>query len=296
MIGYLDLEDADGNAVRFHPTDKRRLSNAAGLPGVLGAPGARDATYNRPAYHGSVTRSRWQKAGLVTLEGVIVADSADDAIAEYDALIAPLFDALDTGRLMTWQRGTDGDGVELQAVARLTGDDISVTSDAGGRILRYQAHLRLDDPRGYTQALTTATGGTLNSVGGDLFTGGDLFATSGDLFNQSAGATAAVNNTGTRPTPPMFRVYGYATSAQVLLVGTDQRIALTGTIAPGDFVEIDVAERTLKLNGTSPAQYLIDAATTTWFELPRGTSTVRLLAGSNDSVTRVDVLFRPAYA
>jgi hypothetical protein len=39
----------------------------------------------------------------------------------------------------------------------------------------------------------------------------------------------------------------------------------------------------------------LDAANTTWFELPKGTSTVQLLAGSFDTSARVSVLYRAAY-
>lgn len=290
MITYLDVQDSGGNAVRLHRTNGRRLSGAQGLPGVLGFAGARDATYPRPSYHGNVTRSRWQKAGLVTLEGLVIGATPDATIAEYDALVLPLLDALDTPRLMTWQRGTDGTGVELQAYARLV-DDVAVKDDAGGRLLRYQATFRLDDPRGYTQSLLTSTGGTLATSGGDIFP--DTFP---DTFDPASGGTAPVNNIGTRPTPPIIRAYGYATSAQIVLVETGERIALTGVIAPGDYLEIDVAQRTVKLNGTSSAQGQVDSAATTWFELPRGTSTVQMFAGANDSVTRCDVLYRPAYA
>lgn len=291
MISYLDIQNASGSAVRFHATASRKLTNAEGLPGVLGFQGARDATYSRPSYHGNVTRSRWQQAGLVSLEGFIYASSPDAALAEYDTLAAPLYDALDTPRLMLWQRGTDGTGVQLQAYVRLTGDEVSVAQEAAGKLLRYQAHLRLDDPRGYSQTLTTATGGTVASSGGGFTFARTLPAT----FNPGTGGTVAVNNTGTRPTPPILRVYGYLVNPRILLIGTTKQIALVGVVGAGDYLEIDVANRTVKLNGVSPAQGYVDASTTSWFELPRGASTLQLLAGANDTISRADVLYRAAY-
>jgi hypothetical protein len=290
MLGYLDLLDVNGNTVRFAGSGapNRVVTNVQGLPG-LGFAGARDASYDRPSYHGSVTRSRWMKAAIVTIEGYVKGTSAELVQTELDVLSIPLLDCIDTPALLRWQRGTTG--IELQASARLTGDEISVSVDAGGKMLRYQAHLRLDDPRGYLQTLTTATGGHLATGGGAT-----MPRTIPVTFDAATGGTVAVNNTGTRPTPPVFKVYGYATSAQIVLVGAGVRIALTGTIAPGDFVQVDVAARTLKLNGTSPAQYLLDTANTTWFELPRGASTIQMLAGANDSVARCDALYRPAYA
>lgn len=292
MITYLDLQDASGNAIRLHGDGEpnRTVTDVQGLPGVTGFSGARDSTYSKPSAHGSITRSRWQKSGLVSIEGVVKSSDRDQLVEMLDEIRIPFLDSLDTPALLTWQRGVTGDGVELQAYARLTGDDVGIAPD-GPYVARYQAHLRLDDPRGYGQALITATGGILAGSGGDTFT--DVFA---DTFDPSAGGSASVNNTGTRPTPPVFKVYGYATEPQIVLVGTTKRIVLTGTIAAGDYVEVDVANRTVKLNGTSPAQGMVVSAATTWFELPRGASTIRLLAASNDAVTRVDTLYRPAFS
>lgn len=292
MITYLDVQNAAGLPVRFHGdgTPNRLITGAAGLPGVLGFAGPRDSVTNRPSGQGAITRSRWQKAGLVTIEGYVRGATPDAALAQYDVITVPLIDSIDVPALLTWQRGTDGTGVQLQALAQLT-DDVNVTEDAAGRVLRYQAHLRLDDPRGYTQALQTAVGGTIATAGG-----GVIPRIYSRTYDPATGGTVAVNNTGTRPTPPIFHVYGYCTSPQIVLVGAGVRIALTGTVAPGDYIEVDVANRTVKLNGTGSAQGMVDSASTTWFDLPRGTSTLQLLAGANDSIARVDALYRPAYS
>lgn len=257
---------------------------------MFGFAGARDNSYNRPSYHGAITRSRWQKPALLTLEGWVRGTTADAALAELDAIKIPLLDALDTGRLLTYQRGTDGAGVQLQALARLT-DDMDVKDEAGGRILKYQAHLRLDDPRAYTQTLQTAVGARIGSGGGAT-----MPRTFPVTFLAGSNGTSAVNNTGTRPTPPVFRIYGTAVNPRVTLIGSGATISIIGTVAAGNYLEVDVANRTVKLNGTSLAQGMLDSAGTTWFELPRGTSTVRLLATSNDATARVDTLYRPAYA
>jgi phage-related protein len=93
----------------------------------------------------------------------------------------------------------------------------------------------------------------------------------------------------------VFRVYGMAVNPQILLTGTDYRIALTGTISAGDYLEVDVQNRSITVNGTTPALNFLDAANTTWFELPKGTSTVQMLAGAFDTSAKVSVLYRAAY-
>jgi hypothetical protein len=73
------------------------------------------------------------------------------------------------------------------------------------------------------------------------------------------------------------------------------RIALTGTVGAGNYLEVDVQNRTLLMNGTTAALNFLDAANTTWFELPKGTSTVQLIAGSFDTAAKVAVIYRSAY-
>jgi hypothetical protein len=75
----------------------------------------------------------------------------------------------------------------------------------------------------------------------------------------------------------------------------DQPDRLTGTVGAGDYLEVDVQNRSITVNGTTPALNFLDAANTTWFELPKGTSTVQLIAGSFDTVAKVAVIYRSAY-
>jgi hypothetical protein len=292
LITYLTLDDTSGAPVTFHGADApwRALTGAPGLPGVFGFASPRDSTYAAPGRHGAVTRNRYQQAALITLEGFVRGSTPDEAIAQWDALAAALFGALDTPRLLRWQRGTSGTGEELQALVRCIGGP-TPKDDGAGRVLRYQVSVRADDPRGYLQHLSTTVGGSLTAGGGAT-----MPRTFPVTFDQGVGGTGAVNNSGTRPTPPVFRVYGLAINPQILLVGTTQRIALTGTVAAGDYLEVDVANRTVKLNGTSPAQGMVDSANTSWFDLPVGTSTIRMLASSNDAAAHVEIDYRSAFA
>jgi hypothetical protein len=103
-----------------------------------------------------------------------------------------------------------------------------------------------------------------------------------------------VENLGNRPTPPVFRVYGMAVNPQILLLGTDYRIALTGPsrrgLSRGRRAEpVDHRQR------DHPGLNFLDAANTTWFELPKGTSTVQMLAGDVRHVSARQVLYRSAY-
>ncbi len=287
MFSAITLNDASGSPVDFHqPTGKRRIHRAIGLSGIQSP---RQVVRSRPTAHGQINDTRWTDGRLVVLEGRVHSTvSPADAFAEFRTLTTPMLQTLDEGAaLLKW---TEESGLALQASVKLYGE-VEPPVEVGANLLAYQAQLLAEDPRAYSQTLNTATGGTISTAPG----GWTWPRTMPITFSASAGGAVAVNNIGNRPTPPIFRVYGMCVNPQVLLVGSTSRIALTGTIAAGDYLEIDVAQRTIKVNGTSSVLNFLDAANTTWFDLPRGASTIQLLAGTFDTVARCDVLYRSAY-
>jgi hypothetical protein len=287
-VGYMDLTDAEGDRIGFHWLENRRLTNVQGLPG-LGMPGARAAIRARPSYHGATNRSRWQKDRLITLEGYCKGDNAAQAQDQLDTLAAPLWDAINTDRLLRWRRG--GTGVELQCTVRFAPDDLAVTQEINGRLLRYQAHLHAPDPRAYLQTQDSEVGDTLSvSLGGVIFP--EEFPW---LFVASSGGQANFNNTGMVPTPPVIRIYGYCTNPTIRLISTGEEIVLAGEVAAGEYLEIDVFNRTVMLNGVTLRNNLVDFSASTWFELPRGLQTIQLLSSTFDTSAHIEVLWRAAY-
>lgn len=287
MYSAITLNNAAGTPVAFHQDDgKRRIFRAVGLSGIQTP---RQLVRPRPTAHGAINGTRWTDGRLIILDGRIQgALNTADAFAEFRTLTTPMLETLDVGAaLLKW---TERGGLSLQATVKLFGA-VEPPAEVGPNVLVYQAQFLAEDPRAYSQTLSTSTGGTLSTSPGGL----KFPETMPVTFASSSGGTVATNNTGNRPTPPVFRIYGRATNAQILLVGTTKRIALTGTINAGDYLEIDVQHRTITINGTSPALHYLDAATTTWFELPVGTSTMQLLASDFDTVARCDVLYRSAF-
>lgn len=177
-----------------------------------------------------------------------------------------------------------------QRLVRLA-SDVDPPLEEGAAMLRYQAQFYAEDPRAYSQQLaTSASTGLVDAAGGLIFK--EPFPW---VFNPSSGAEARVRNSGSRPTPPVLRIYGYCTAPTIRLLTTGEEIVLTGEIANGDYLEIDVANHTVKLNGATSRRNLLNAAATTWWEIPTGTHTVQLLASNFDATARVDVISRSAY-
>lgn len=289
MLSAVTIDDAAGQPVTLHalPATTRGLQRADGLVGITPP---RPVTRARPTAHGTVDQTRWTDGRMINLQGFVLGTDAAAAQAEFRAVAAPMLATLDTGpALLKWtEQGAAG--LALQAKVKLAGD-VMPGLEPGPNALFYAAQLLAADPRAYSQALTTATGLTLGfSAGGLTFN-----RTFNITFGGTAGGTVAVNNVGNRPSPPVFRLYGGCTNANIILVGSGKQISLTGNIANGDYLEIDVQARTMKLNGTSTALSYLNPVSTTWFELPTGTSTIQAIATAFDTTARCDVLYRSAY-
>lgn len=285
MYNSISLDDATGSAVLLHRTTRRVIQRTEGLTGLAGP---RQAIRDRPQAHGAINDSRWQSGQTMVLEGILKDSSSALLEAEWDAIAGAAYDTLTAPTLLKWETET---GRQLQRLAKLNGDFLPALDASKPNIWNYQLQLLAEDPRAYSQTLTTAIGSALSSSGGGMIFP-ELIPV---LFSPTTAGAVAVNNIGTRPTPPTFRVYGQVDDAQIVLSGTNYRISLIGSIPAGSYLDIDVQARTLKMNGITPYQSLLDSANTTWFDLPRGTSTIQMVAGSFDAVARCDVIYRSAY-
>jgi hypothetical protein len=286
QFSAITLNDADGTPVDLHRTDSRHIYAATGLIGVTPP---RQVVRPRPSAHGFINDTRNTEGRLIVLEGRLLGEqSATDMFTEFYAVAGAMLETLDYGEaLLKWT--IDG-GDSMQAMVKLHGE-LEPPVEVGPNILAYQAQLLAQDPRAYSQTESSTTGSPLASAPG----GWTFPRTLSITFSSSTAGGASVENLGNRPTPPIFRVYGQVVNPQLLLVGTDYRIALTGTISAGDYLEVDVQNRSITVNGITPALNFLDAANTTWFELPKGTSTVQMISGSFDASAHVDVRYRAAF-
>lgn len=286
MLEYVTLEDATGTRVSLH--DGAGLARLAKADGLVGLTPVREVVRARSGGHGSVNRSRWLSDRLIVLEGEVWGGSQAAAFTELDRIQAAFADAVDTPRLLRYRRGW-GAGVDLQTEVQAV--DLKATLAGGGRFLKYQAQLRASDPRAYGQAEQVVASAPFGDTGG----GFTFAATFPATFEPGSSGQAHYTNAGTTDTPPVFRLYGELENPRVQLDSTGETLALTATVGPDDFVELDVAERTVKLNGVTPRLDWRDFTTSDWFELPRASGTVRLLADDGSADAYMTVTFRPAY-
>lgn len=284
----MTIDNATGTGIVLHAATGNRA--VVSIDGLAGLPGARSGLRTLTTGHGGIDETRWLDAKVITVTGEVWGTTYDGLRAELGAIETALLQTLDTGpALLKWTWGSAG--TALQSFVKLASFQAPTLAE-GAKLAQYQVSFTAADPRAYSQTLTTTTG-TVLATG----TGGATFkATFPIRFTGSGGGGAAVTNSGEIPSPPILRIYGSCNAPSVKLVSTGQTLSFTGTIATGDYLEVDCRLRTVKLNGGTNRLNLLDAANSTWFELAPGSDTVRLSSGTFDANARCDVIYRSAYA
>jgi hypothetical protein len=110
------------------------------------------------------------------------------------------------------------------------------------------------------------------------------------------GGAVTIAQAGNRPTPLLIRIHGPIRNPTITRESDGSRLALTGSIASGNYVEADCAARTLKLNGTSSAQGMINASNTNWEAFFPLASTKYVLGCASATAAFMEVSYRSAYA
>lgn len=270
MLTYVRL---DGTELHDYTTGDghghRDLTRVAGLVGLSAPRGSSTANTEQ---HGTTNRNRWLGSKIITLEGECWGVTHADAYAQFDEVADAFYRTLTdpAGKLIEWPRP---DGIALRARVKLVGD-VAPPLEEGGAVLVWQAQVEQMDPRAYSQTLDTVVGADLSAGGGGL-----MFPFTPPLdFDESAGGIATVTNDGKLETPPVVRIYGPVTSPRYVLDSSEVGVKIIGEVASGDYLEIDHAKRTVKLNGTTRRMNLLDTLNSQFFDVPTGVHTVRLLA------------------
>lgn len=283
LLTAMSLEAADGQFEDLIAAN-RKVHQVTGLIGLL----TREQVRPRPGRHGVINTSRYRDAEPIVITGTFTGDTSDDAWAEYNDIAAVCATAVDTDRALRWTGGSVLDLVETQVRLVSMQPPLAVGPD----LIRYQLTLRASDPRSYAQTESVAIGDFLSASGG-----GKVYPyTYPRVYTPAGGGSAVFTVGGTDETPPVFRIYGYATAPRIVLVATGEEIRLTGEVEAGTYMEIDVNARTVRLEDGTLRNNLFDFANSTWFELSPGSHTIQMFASNFDAAAHVEVRWRNAYA
>lgn len=161
----------------------------------------------------------------------------------------------------------------------------------GGLGQSFVVSLRASDPRRYGDVLNA-------SVTSDLTTAGGLaFPLSFPIsFNPSGlGGYVSVTNSGTVSTPGVMRVQGPVTNPAIYAQTVDALIAFDGlTLASGDWIDIDLLERTVTFTDGSSRYRYLDDDLSSWFLIPPGVSEYRIGGSVVASPASLTISYRNA--
>jgi len=258
---------------------------AYGLTAVdgLGSPPLRTDDVDRPRRDGARGQDDYYASRTIVLGFII-----EDTPAGIDGTVDVWKQA--------WRRVTDVDialdlSTESTTARRYFGRPRRLSVDEGaatwhfGRVVA-RAEFVAMDPRGYSLAEQSV------ELSVPVFTGGLTFDLTFDMtFGTGSSGSQIVSNGGNVDTYPTLTLNGPLVQPSVENVTTGETFSFDDTIADGDFVTVDLQERTVLLNGTASRKG--KAVGSDWWALALGDSDLSLQASSGAGTC--DVTWRDAY-
>jgi hypothetical protein len=258
-----------------------------GLSGWWDPAPLRDRMVDRPASDGSFDAPPLRSSRIITLTGLVRAQTRGAAAVAADRISALMGSDLGTFAVL------DPDLGSREVQCRLTGTPQVDASAIGVGLVRWQLMFRSPDYRKYGQSVTATTG--LRTLGTGL-----VYPLVYPLSYGTPGTGGSVQftNTGTAPTEPVFTVSG-ALSAGFQLTWVETGQHLTYSFPVGSDVVIDCGAGTASTQGQDRTVYLTSRD---WFSVPAGaTATFQIAAlGGETGTSAPTVTFTastaPAYS
>ena len=157
-------------------------------------------------------------------------------------------------------------------------------------VARASFQLVASDPRLYSSTLKTDTASATEAT-----TVGLTFDATFDLSFGGAVSPGLieVNNAGTFAAPLTMRIYGPVVDPVVTRSSDGAAMSFTVTVADGDWIDIDVQNRTVLLNGVTNNYSKLDVGST-WLDVSPGVDYFRLTRTGSDAAVLV-VSYRDTY-
>jgi len=231
--------------------------------------------------HGDESYGEFLAGCVASIEGTVYGDTAVAFKAAKDALNLALAPSVDEKAL------TKDDRILNSKCAVLRFDKLGRYSQ--DRAMTFRADFKAQS--------ACLFGTTLNSQQIDLPTaeGGRSFpkAYPKSYGTVQVGGSATLNNAGTFPMSPIVRIYGPTDNPTVENYTTGKQVSLALSIADGDYIEIDMAKKTVMLNGT--ASRFSSLADRDFWDLQPGGNDIRYSAQTVQTGSYIVVDYRDAW-
>lgn len=255
----------------------------------LEMPNLRVSSYDKPGEDGTVVSNSLYSAHTVNLVGMLRADTAEQYEINRRRLMQALGTTRDSNGFVKPKRCTftmlSGDQFFFDAFMAakpvFNQDQINWTS--------FQIQLLIPKAMIFLSAPIDSGAVALPSGGGFILPVVLPFTSSG-----STGGNATLYNGGNVTTPPSITLTGQLTNPFIYNATVGTSMHLNYTINGGDYVVIDMVEKTILLNGTSS---ILGTKTddSDWFGMEPGNNILTFSSGSSSDTGTMQVTFNPGY-
>jgi hypothetical protein len=281
------LVGPDGTRIVFGNPDDPDFIGYVSEVGGLDGPETRESAELRADGDGGVHGDFFHGRRPVTLEGIIWPDPFDTR-QEREERIARATNAMRADALLTWTPA--GKSQREISLRRAQPPRIAGRRPKSFLIAMVSASAYMSSSA--PQQIEIATGGTVTTNLAFPWVFPLDFVPGG---GGSGGGSTFITNGGNAPASPTFRVNGPITNPVIRNETTGQEIRLIYDIASGDYIDIDVIERTIVFNSNTNRYSALDFANSEWWELVPGSNDVRITGSAFGSPASLVVNWRDAW-
>lgn len=243
----------------------------------------------RPQDSGSIMTGVLADGMQLGFSVVVKTSTAANRTTYEDQLIQYLMSAMDTDASISW---TPDDGTSDTRVIRnlrLSGRPVVTGRWGLAKVFSFEMVSTRATAESNTETSTDSS--SLDATGSGLV----LPFTFPISFTPSGGGLVTAPNAGNAVSYPVLQIHGAVTNPRVKKNGTTGVISLTTTVANGDYLEVDLFNKTVKLNGGTSVPNVLDSANTVWFGIEVGGSALTLSGSNVDGSAKLTTKTRDAY-
>lgn len=126
----------------------------------------------------------------------------------------------------------------------------------------------------------------------DMVAADSKFYSQTEHVNNSASYTQTINNAGNGESCPIFKIYGPFATATIVNLANSQQFIITSSVADAHYIEIDVLNRTAKLDGITSMFSAFDGE---FFGLEPGDNILQFSYTTGGGNTNLITLWRDSY-
>lgn len=253
----------------------------------MGSPAPRRDVTLKASRHGAIDRTQFYDGRVLSIEALIVEDTPLAAWDKLDTLEGEF--QLGTAHTLSFRRSGRPDDEQCEVIVA-SPLDASVSYEESNTI-RWGVELFAADPRVYGAALRSGSYDPAAATSGG---GIDLPMTFPLTFPTDSTAELQLDNAGNFPTPPLLTIDGPVINPVIDNDTSGESISVVYSLGADDSVQVDVANRSVSLNGSKRLD-LLNAENTVWWNMEPGTNRIRLRgSGMATGVTLLTVQYRDA--